>query len=459
MQNLIFTLPNTGAILGFACRGLEDLPGIGSVRYTTAGDAASSVSNGSEEAVFRVHIGDTEYATLSCTVTDPGAFRAYRGYVHNICFMIAARLHEQRHQQLVAEYQHRLEHEVEERTADLLAARQRADAERNRAEMYLETAEAIIVELDRSARIERINARGARLLGYRPESLLAADWFEIASPPEHRSELRQDFLSAMEGDTPIVEYGDREIVTRDGERRFLHWHVVPRYDTDGTLIGTIGSGQDVTERLRAERQKEILLKEVYHRTKNNMQVICSLLTLQAGTAAEEAVRRSLNDAKNRIMSMALVHTMLYSTDDIAHLSLKPYIEQLAAQLLSGYSGFGKRIALEMTGRDFNVNLETAVPCGLVLNEVITNSVKHAFDGVAAHPVVSIDVDRIDDTIVIECRDNGKGFTGEPKDVPGAGIGVQILHHVITEQLGGEVDINGDGGTRVTIRLPADVVAD
>ena len=401
IQNILPSLPDADAMLSFTCRGLESVPGIAAVRYFLAEDNLSPPRPGDgRELVFPVNIGNTTHATVHCAIADEAEFEPYHAYVNNICFMIAARIEEQRHRQLDAEYKKKLEKVVEARTADLKQAHQVADAERTRAEKYLEIAETVVVELNRDGKIEHINARGSALLGYNAESLRGQDWFKLAVPPEMRRKRRVNFDNYIRGAAELEEYSDSEILAVDGSRRIIHWHTVLRRAADGAIIGTLRSGQDVTERRNAEREKEILLKEVYHRTKNNMQVISSLLALQAATAKEPAVRESLKDAQNRIASMALVHNMLYSSGTIARLQLKTYVKQLAGTLLTSYSTPGGGIALDIVGHDTPVSLETAIPCGLVLNELITNSVKHAFGEAVDAPCVSIKLEQTGDFLIV-----------------------------------------------------------
>lgn len=454
IQNMLPSLPDPDVMLSFTCRGLESVPGIATVRYLLAGHHPPSPRfDNRREIAFPVHIGNTTYASVYCTVTDEAEFEPYHPYINNVCFIIAARIEEQRHRQLDDEYKKKLEDDVEARTTALKEAHLVADAERARAEKYLEIAETIVVELNREGRIDRINVRGAALLGFTVESLRGQDWFTIAVPSEIRMIRRACFDDLIRGKKESEEYRDYETLTREGDRRIIHWHTVLRRDSDGVIIGTLGLGQDVTERRNAEREKEILLKEVYHRTKNNMQVITSILALQAATAKEPAVRESIKEAQNRIASMALVHNMLYSSGTFARLQLKTYVTQLAENLLASYATRGEAIALDVGGHNPPVSLETAIPCGLVLNELITNSVKHAFEEAGATPCVSIALEQAGDEMIIEYRDNGTGFSEDPETVSTEGLGMRIIENVIREQLNGTLKLNGGNGVEVIIRIP------
>ena len=151
----------------------------------------------------------------------------------------------------------------------------------------------------------------------------------------------------------------------------------------GDGLGVIA--YDITERKQAEEQlkkslveKETLLRELYHRTKNNMSVIIALLELQCEYYDSELLRKAYKDAQNRIRFMALVHQKLYDASDLSHINLKDYINSLVALLLTGYTLSPGQVSFVSEMEDVFVLIDTAIPCGLILNELISNSLKHAF---------------------------------------------------------------------------------
>lgn len=185
---------------------------------------------------------------------------------------------------------------------------------------------------------------------------------------------------------------------------------------DGRAFGLSVFGQDITERKRAEEQisrslseKEILLREIYHRTKNNMSVIISLLRLQSNAIGDARLKEAFMVSIDRILSMSMVHDKLYMTSDLAHIDLRDYIRDLTKRLLNSYSLPGNRpsLVLEMDG--LHVMLDTAINCGLIVNELVSNSIKYAFpEGRAGE--IKIQLNRGDEgRICLTVSDNGVGM--------------------------------------------------
>jgi PAS domain S-box-containing protein len=245
LQGMMGQLPDESRICGFVCQGLQDLPGVGKVRYQRDPVTATATGN---EIVFTVEISRRCYGAFIATLAEPGLFAPYEAYVRNLCFMVAVVLEERRQRAANVAYQKELELRVEERTSQLVqeveirqAAEARAIAERQRAEEYLRVAEVIIVDLDDKARIQRINPRGCALLGRPLDELVGRNWFDVAVPGDQR---------AIEA----VEYHESDIVDVTGRRYHIAWHNVHRRRDDGMYLGTLSSGLDITERKLAEQR-------------------------------------------------------------------------------------------------------------------------------------------------------------------------------------------------------------
>ena len=216
---------------------------------------------------------------------------------------------------------------------------------------------------------------------------------------------------------------------------------------------------DVSERKRAEEamkaaleEKEILLRELYHRTKNNMQVIRSMLALQGAHCGHPEVKSVFKETENRIQAMALVHQKLYQSRDLSRINLKEYYNDLAHFLIRSYGAAGERITLRLHLEDIHVLIDTAIPCGLVLNELVSNALKHAFpDGREGEIVV--EVFRSEGrSIEIRFSDNGAGVP-EGFDLRTQGtLGLQTVLMIVEHQLKGKLEFSNKTGLTVKLRF-------
>lgn len=197
-------------------------------------------------------------------------------------------------------------------------------------------------------------------------------------------------------------------------------------------------------------EKESLLKEVHHRVKNNLQLITSLLNLQAARAADPAVSELFEDSRNRVRSMALVHENLYRAGNLARVSMGPHLRSLCAQLFRSYATDQLRITFSPDIDDIQLDLDRAISCGLVVNELVSNALKHAFpDDTAGNIQVAL-VYGSNDHLELTVKDDGVGLP--PRGVSADSLGLQLVED-LTHQLHGNLVIDSGTGTRFTIRFP------
>ncbi len=214
--------------------------------------------------------------------------------------------------------------------------------------------------------------------------------------------------------------------------------------------------KEVAERKRTEdalraslREKEVLLQEVHHRVKNNMQVISSLLNLQVKHTGNEECRRVLLEGQTRIRSMSLVHEQLYQSHDLSNVDLAAYIRKLAGHLFSLYLPHTTRVGLETDLEDLSLDINSAVPCGLILNELISNALKHAFPGDRTG-VVKIGLRRRPDGATeLRVEDNGVGLGARVDFRRTESLGLQIVN-LLAEQLDATIEVDQTKGTGITL---------
>jgi two-component sensor histidine kinase len=201
---------------------------------------------------------------------------------------------------------------------------------------------------------------------------------------------------------------------------------------------------------RAVAEREALLKELHHRVKNNLQVIMSLLEMQAETAGHPQALSSLAEARSRVGAIASMHELLYQSESFSVIDLTSYARRLVAHLVSFYEK-DARLNVSVAGDDINVDLVRAVPLGLVLNELVSNTFKHAFPGNSGGKV-DIRLNHADGRIHVQVKDTGGGLPAGFDHRTSATLGLQLVH-MLPEQLGGDVTFESAGGTTVDVTIP------
>ncbi|MCF7760877.1 MAG: PAS domain-containing protein [Cephaloticoccus sp.] len=222
------------------------------------------------------------------------------------------------------------------------------------------------------------------LYGVGPDDFSGAysEWIDRLHPDDREACLTLT-RDALAGTKPYdTEF---RVVWPDGQVRVIEAHATVFRDDGGTAVRMIGVNWDISERVRAEQTLKnllqhsgALLKEVHHRVKNNLQVITSLLRLEAGKSKHAATKEVLAEMQGRIRSMALLHETLYRTGDFALIDLENYLQQLATQLVRALNTAPDRVQLALTLAPIKLEIDQAIPCGLIVNELLTNALKHAF---------------------------------------------------------------------------------
>jgi len=196
------------------------------------------------------------------------------------------------------------------------------------------------------------------------------------------------------------------------------------------------------------QQKEMLIKEVHHRVKNNLMIISSLLNLQSNYLKDEESKEIFKESQNRAKSMALIHERLYRSTDLKNIDFKEYITTLANDLYRTYVKDPSRVRLQMIIEDVNIDINAAIPLGLILNELITNSMKHAFpDG--REGTISISFGKNNDGFILKVSDDGVGFPPDLDYTKTDSLGMQLVTS-LTRQINGKIELDRAHGTKFTI---------
>jgi two-component sensor histidine kinase len=217
---------------------------------------------------------------------------------------------------------------------------------------------------------------------------------------------------------------------------------------------------EIAERKRAEEkattalyEKDVLLRELHHRVKNNMQVISSLIRLQARKIRHPEALKVFQESQDRIMAMALTHEVLYQSENVARLDLNKYVEKLVKSLFQAYAAGEAHIELEIDSEDITIAIDQAIPCGLIVNELVSNALRHAFP--KGNGMVTVRARTLEDgQIELIIGDNGVGM---PQDIDYRKtdtLGLRIVTDLVEVQFGGIVELAIDNGTWFRIRFPA-----
>jgi PAS domain S-box-containing protein len=303
--------------------------------------------------------------------------------------------------------------------------------------------------LDASGCFTYLNTIHLELFGYaKPADLIGQSWRTLYSDDEVRR-LEDAAFPAL-----IQDGRWRGIATarrRDGTT-FAEELSLTQI-RDGGLVCVC---RDITDRLRAEEiirvslaEKEVLLKEIHHRVKNNMQIISSLLNLQLGHLHDETSRRLFAESQGRIASMALIHEKLYQSSDLGHIDFADYLRDLTENLVSAVGASSRGIAFDLQAASIELGIDTAIPCGLIVNEIVSNACKHAFaPGTAGR--IEISLSRIGAGEFRLCiRDNGRGIPADFDLRQTKSLGMQLVKTLV-RQLRGDLQIERSPGAAFII---------
>jgi len=248
---------------------------------------------------------------------------------------------------------------------------------------------------------------------------------------------------------------------KDGENIFIRENANVVRKSDGSIDYYEGTVEDITKRKNAEakireslEEKEILLKEIHHRVKNNLQIVSSLLYLQSKRIGDKESLNLFIDSQNRIKSMALIHEKLYRSKDFSKINFNEYIKSLTTHLLQSYKAIGSEINLRINVSDIVFSIDTAIPCGLIINELISNALKYAFPE-GRRGTIDLDLfstnGKSDEnafyTLIVS--DDGIGFPENIDFQHTKSLGMQLVNN-LTKQLDGSIELEKDNGTQFKI---------
>lgn len=324
----------------------------------------------------------------------------------------------------------------------------------------VEWAPSAMVMIDQDGMMVLVNAQTERMFAYSREALIGRR-IEMLVPERFRQghcAYRSSYFTSPQP-RPMGIGRDLAGCRADGSEFPIEIGLNPIETEAGVMV--LASIIDITERRRAQqrledalREKTVLLNEVHHRVKNNLQVITSLLNLQADYATDPHFKEILGESSNRVKAMALTHQLLYERKDFSKLDLGDYLDRLLRSVRSSYRELGDRIELQFKPQKEPVllDLHRSIPCGMLINELVTNAYKHAFVGGRRGEIrVAVELDA-EDQIVLSVADNGVGLPAGAESSSASSLGLQLVR-LFASQVHGSLEVSRSGGTAVSIRFP------
>ncbi len=274
---------------------------------------------------------------------------------------------------------------------------------------------------------------------------------DLPDVTEKIEQFRTELLSQFE-----TEFRFRH---KNGSYRWILAKASLIKDENGHPIRMIGSHLDITQRVLSEKkieaslqEKELLLQEVHHRVKNNLAVIISLLNLQSNQSSNSEIISALSDSRDRVKSMSLIHETLYRSENLGQIELVNYVTSLGNRLLQVLHPDVRQVAMIYDVEDISLDLDQAIPFGLILNELLTNALKYAFPG--AQGRITVTVRRSgEDEVALIVHDNGIGLPEKINLTDFESLGLSIVSNLVKNQLEGILDYSNDHGARFSIRWP------
>lgn len=309
---------------------------------------------------------------------------------------------------------------------------------------------------DVQGRFLRLNPQWEKTLGFTREEMLGQPFMDFVHPEDHA--CTRAAIQELASQKEVINFTNR-YRRQDGSYRWLEWRSVPA----GAMV--YAAARDITERIRFEEalretnetlrqslvEKTSLLKEVHHRVKNNLQIISSLLNLQISHEANPAVGLALRTTQERLRSMALLHETLYRSESLAWVDFAAYVENLCAHLFRAFGSEAGRVKLLCQTPPMELSLDQAVPCGLIINELVSNALKYAFPGNQTGCITVRLRSEAQTHLTLSVIDDGVGLPASLDPTHTSTLGLQLVM-ILTAQLGGRIEVERTGGTSFHLRF-------
>jgi PAS domain S-box-containing protein len=325
-------------------------------------------------------------------------------------------------------------------------------------EQYQELVESlndVVFWISANGAISYVSPAIEHILGYRPEDLTDRNYLDLIIP-EDKDRVCLAFEGVLNSK---VSTGECRLIAKNGG---LHWARISAKPTVlyQRIIGVQGVFTDITEQKKIEEallsallEKEAQVREVHHRVKNNFQAIIDLISSRLDHTSDEQTTILLKGLQEQVRTLALVHEQLCQSDNLELVNMKPYLHDLAGCVVETF-GSDRPIELQVECDDFSLQARDAMPCGLMVNELLTNALKHAFPTpFPASPRLSVRLSAETEQCDLVVRDNGVGLAGEIDQLASGSLGLRLIELWAVHQLGGTLEVKKGEGTTFHIVFP------
>jgi len=322
-----------------------------------------------------------------------------------------------------------------------------------------------LIVADAEGKVKTVNSAALDLLGYKEKEIIGQSIGMLIREEKEEGQAKVGTTVAKRKilmdllKNGVVNNFEMNYLTKDEKKIPVIFSGSVVKDKKGKIVNIVCVAKDITELKQAKekikaslREKEVLLREIHHRVKNNLQVISSLLILQSKQISGKKNQELFQESQNRVKSMALIHEKLYQSQDLASINFKEYLNTLIIGLFRSYQSHSSHVELKLDVEDITLGIDSAIPCGLIINELVSNSLKYAFPN-GREGVISVALRSLNKKDVeLAVSDNGIGMPEDLDFRNTKSLGLHLVTILAEDQLEGEIKLSRDKGTEFRIKL-------
>lgn len=314
-----------------------------------------------------------------------------------------------------------------------------------------------IIEYNQEGDVLFYNDYAEKIFGFPAEEMIGSSSIGKLNPEEDSTGLKhRDLLKSIFANPDAYAYNENENRTKDGRNIWVAWRNRIIYDSEGNKRSILCLANDITEEKKNREllqkslaEKETLLREIHHRIKNNLQIIASILNLQK--SYPNIGKDVLTDCENRVVAISIVHEQLFESANLSTIESDWYIRSLVEHIIESHTGDIYTIKTDIEAERIELDIDTAIPLGLIINEMVTNAIKHGFNS-NKDDLLSVSLEQAEDRIRLRVHDNGRGVDETFNPEEASGLGLKLVTSLV-DQLDGNISYNSSEGLEWIVSFP------